>query len=383
MSANRDQYIYLDNAATTKVYIKAADEALKYYTGDFYNPSAMYACALDVKNDIEAASARLAKLTGALADEMVFTSGATEANNYALECGFKNKKGTLVISGGEHASVYEKAMQMKSSGIPVIIVPLDGDGAVDAAKLTDSVNENTALVSVIHASNETGALNDIKDLCAKVKAKNPNTIFHSDGVQAAFKSGFDFDSSDIDLYSISAHKVGGLKGVGALLIKRGFNMRPFITGGGQQNNRRSGTENVGGIISFAAAAEEFSTAAAKFSAHDVRQFLIDQITGQLDFVTVNGHKKNTGYILSLSFYGLKGEVLAHMLEKKGLLVGLGSACATHSKQPRVLMQMGLKPKQLQGSIRISFCPETKLEDIKYAAKEIIAAAKELKGIIDG
>ena len=376
--------IYLDNAATTKAYKSAADIAAKYYTDCFFNPSALYSHALDVGNDIAAATEKLARLFGADKTEIVYTSCATESNNFALECGYKNKKGNLVISGGEHASVYEAAMKLKNSGRDVRIVPLDKSGSVDTNKLIAAVDSNTALVSVLHCSNETGAVNDVKELCRAVKLKNKNAVFHSDGVQAAGKHKIDLHALGIDLYSISAHKIGGLKGIGALFIKKGFNMQPLIVGGGQQGGRRSGTENVGGIISFAEAAERYIDGAKSFDAAAMRQYMAGEILSEINFATINGSKKNnSGYILSLSFDGIKGEVLSHLLEEKNIIVGLGAACSTHAKQSRVLAQLGLSAKQADGSIRISFCPENTFDEIKYATTEIISAAKYLKDKIDG
>lgn len=379
-----DKLIYLDSAATTAVDKSIAEIALKYYTDDFYNPSSLYKQAHVVKRQLEDAAARIGRLLGADGGDIVFTSCATESNNYALECGYKNKKGNLVISGGEHASVYEKAMNIKSGGRDVRIVPLKPDGRVDGEKLLAAVDENTALVSVIHVSNETGAINDAADLCKRVKDKNKRAVFHSDGVQAFCKLNIDLQSTGIDLYSVSAHKVGGLKGVGALYVKKGFNMKPFIVGGGQQGNRRSGTENVGGIVSFAAAAELYKSKAACFNAKAVYNYLVTQIKSELDYAIINGSADSGNcYILSVSFPGIKGEVLAHMLEEKGILIGLGSACSTHVKQSRVHLQLGLSQKETEGSIRISLSPDNTVDEIKYAASELMAAVKKLKGIIDG
>ena len=374
--------IYLDNAATTKAYKSAADIAVKYYTDEFFNPSALYSRAHNVGIDISVATDRLAKLFGADKQEIIFTSGATESNNFALECGYKNKKGNLVISGGEHASVYETAMKLKNFGRDVRIVPLDSSGIVNEDALISAIDDNTAIVSVIHVSNETGSVNNISGLCKKVKAKNAKVVFHSDGVQAAGKIKIDLHSSEIDLYSVSAHKIGGLKGIGALYVKKGFNMQPLIIGGGQQGGRRSGTENVGGIMAFAEAVEIYSKAAQNFDAKALRDYMIGEIIARIDFAVINGTGDvNSGYVLSVSFDRIKGEVLAHLLEEKHIIVGLGSACSTHVKQSRVLSQLGLTAKQADGSIRISFCPENTLDEIKFATAEIITAAKHLKEIL--
>lgn len=316
--------IYLDNAATTKASQAAIDSMIKYAGEDFYNPSAGYAPALAVKKALGKATADIADLLGADPDEIVFTSCATESNNFAFECGVKNKKGNIVVSAGEHASVYECAQRLKSRGADVRFVMPDGNGVVTAEALAQVVDGSTAFVSIIHCSNETGAVSDIKALCAAVKSVSPKAVFHSDGVQAFCKIPTDVHDLGVDLYSVSAHKVGGLKGVGALYVRKGFNMQPFIVGGGQQNGRRSGTENTGGIIGFAEAAKIYKNKAAAFDAKALREAVINVFDGH-DGVRINGRGTNSGYILSVSFKGLRGEIIAHMAEDEGVLVGLPSA----------------------------------------------------------
>ena len=269
--------IYLDNAATTKA-LDVAIESLVTYAGEkFYNPSAGYAPALEVKKALALATEEFAQLLGAVKEEIIFTSCATESNNTAFECGIKNKKGNVVVSSMEHASVYESAMKLKSRGVDVRFIPLNKDGFVTEEALREVMDANTAFVSIIHASNETGEINDIATLSEVAKSINPKVIFHSDGVQAFCKIPIDLGLTKVDLYSVSAHKVGGLKGVGALYVKKGLNIQPFIVGGGQQNNRRSGTENVGGIIGFAKAACEYRESAKRIDANGLRHRIISKL----------------------------------------------------------------------------------------------------------
>ncbi len=374
--------IYLDNAATTKASQAAIDSMIKYAGEDFYNPSAGYAPALAVKKALGKATADIADLLGADPDEIVFTSCATESNNFAFECGVKNKKGNIVVSAGEHASVYECAQRLKSRGADVRFVMPDGNGVVTAEALAQVVDGSTAFVSIIHCSNETGAVSDIKALCAAVKSVSPKAVFHSDGVQAFCKIPTDVHDLGVDLYSVSAHKVGGLKGVGALYVRKGFNMQPFIVGGGQQNGRRSGTENTGGIIGFAEAAKIYKNKAAAFDAKALREAVINVFDGH-DGVRINGRGTNSGYILSVSFKGLRGEIIAHMAEDEGVLVGLGSACSTHIKSNRVLGAMGVGRNYAEGSIRISFSPDTTKEEAVKGARVILEAARRLGDTVNG
>lgn len=377
-----EKYIYLDHAATTKMCPQAKAALVKYADEWYFNPSAGYSPALEVKAALKDATATVADLLGASDDEIIFTSGATESNNTAFECGIKNKKGNIVVSATEHASVYESALRLKSKGADVRFVSSTKDGAVTPTALAEVMDENTAFVSILHCSNETGVVNDIAALCETAKSVSPRVVFHSDGVQAFCKIGTDLHDLGVDLYSVSAHKVGGAKGVGALYVRRGWHLPPFIAGGGQQNGRRSGTENVGGIVGFAAAAKEFRRCAATFDANALRNAVIERFSS-LDWVRVNGNGANSGYILSLSFRGLKGEVLAHMAEERGVLVGLGSACSAHVKTNRVLEAMQVPKDFAGGSIRISFGPENTEEEIKHATDILFESAEKLRSVIYG
>ena len=369
--------IYLDNAATTRVLPVALEKIVRFAEEDYFNPSAGYAPAIAVKKELHRAAETIAEMLGASADEIIFTSCATESNNFALGCGIKNKKGNVVVSSGEHASVYECAMRLKSKGMEVRFVDPDANGHVTPEKVAAATDENTAFVSVIHCSNETGVVNDIAAISATVRKISPKVVVHSDGVQAFAKIRTDVKELGVDLYSISAHKVGGMKGVGALYVRRGFGMQPFIAGGGQQYGRRSGTENVCGITSFAAAAKQYAETAASFDASALRKIFTDKF-GSMDNVRINGGGVTSGYIVSLSFKGLKGEIIAHGMEDRGILIGLGSACSTHVRSNRVLSAMGVDKEYAQGSVRISFSPFCNIEDAMTAADALEQVTNELR-----
>lgn len=356
--------IFLDNASTTRVCPEALDMVKKVSDELYYNPSALYGEALKVKNLIDDARKEIANLLGANQNEIYFTSCATESNNWAYEKGIKNKKGNIVVSSAEHASGYECALVAKSKGIEVRFVSLNKDGTVNEEDFINKVDENTCFVSVIHCSNETGAVNDIARLCKKVKAISPKAIIHSDGVQAFCKTNISVKESGVDLYSVSAHKVGGLKGTGALYVRDGLNLAPFISGGGQERGLRSGTENVAGIVCFGVAARLYKKKYDACAIKEMRAYIAKELM-PLD-VKING--ENEGNILSITIPGIKAEILQHLLSDKGVLIGLGSACSSRARNNRVLSAMGLKQKEIDGSIRISLGIENNMREIAEAVK---------------
>ncbi len=374
--------IYLDNAATTKTIDEAAKVALKYYTEDYYNPSALYRAASIVHGEMDSAAKIIAGALNADKNELVFTSCATESSNMVFECGIKNKKGNVIVSEMEHPSVYEAAKRLAGKGTDVRFAKINKNGIVDVDYFEKLVDENTALVSIIHCSNETGAVNDIKTLAGITKSKS-KALFHSDGVQSFLKIDSDVKKLGVDYYSVSAHKIGGLKGVGLLYINKSLNIPALIVGGGQQGGRRSGTENVGGIISFAKAVEEYKKASKVFDSGLARGIFAGKLR-DAGWARINAlESENSGYIVSISFQGIKGEVLSRILEDKGIIVGIGSACSSHAKTNRTLTAMGVGKDYINGTIRVSFNPFLSMEDISYAADVIISEAAKLRGTING
>ena len=371
-----EKIIFLDNASTTPL-CEDAKKGIEFAVNKYYNPSALYGEALSVKNEIENARAVIAKRLGASANEIFFTSCATESNNWVFESGFKNKKGNIVVSSMEHASVYQCAMRQKSRGADVRFVPLQSDGRIDIDKLYDLLDENTSLVSIIHCSNETGVINDLKAISSAIKSKCRNALFHSDGVQALCKTNNKVGELCVDMYSLSAHKIGGMKGIGALYIKKGVSLQPYIAGGGQEYGMRSGTENVAGILSFAAAVKNYENKFNAQRAQTLRNIFIS-VLSNCD-VKINGTATGSNCILSLSIKGIKAEVLQHMLSDKGVLIGLGSACSSKSRNNRVLSAMGVSPKLIEGSIRISTGIDTTEQDATNAAEIIKQEIYTLRG----
>ncbi len=369
--------IFLDNASTTKPCATLSD-IYNLATEFYFNPSALYGEGLKTKNIIEEARKTIASLLGAERDEIYFTSCATESNNWAFERGIKNKKGNIVVSSSEHASGYECAMMQKSKGIDVRFAKLNSDGTIDEDDLFSKIDENTCFVSIIHCSNETGVLNDISKIAEKIKKIYPRTIVHSDGVQAFLKYNYNLKELGVDLYSISAHKIGGLKGIGALFIRRGLTIPPLLSGGGQERGLRSGTENVFGILSFAEAAKFYKQHYNRDLILQMRRYMAENLA--LLNVKINGND-SAHSILSITIPGIKAEILQHMLSDKKILIGLGSACSSRSRNNRVLSAIGLTPKEIEGSIRISFGIDNDLEQIIYATRIIKEEIVKLRGNI--
>jgi len=371
--------IYLDNAATTKMYEELVDVYKEYGCDKFFNPSSLYKKSLEIALDIRKAKAELAEFFGSDAGEIVFTGSATESNNLAIRGAIK-KNSKLVISAGEHPSVHNTIMALKNNGIECEIIPLQKNGLVDDQKLYDYVSKNkdVRLVSIIHVSNETGAINNIKELAQNIKRINPSILFHSDGVQAFAK--IDIKNLGVDLYSFSAHKIKGPKGIGALFIKKGVRLNPVITGGGQENNLRGGTENVANIIAFSKAAKLFSQDYNYDQMLEYKTTFLDVLREKVKdiIISIEDNYNTAPHIISLIVPEIKGETLLHILESKDILIGLGSACSSNSKTNRILKSLGYSSKMAQNSIRISFSPDNTLEQIKTAAQTLASVILELK-----
>lgn len=363
--------IYLDNAATTRVFESAVHAASEAMRDGYFNPNATYKSGVDAREQIEKARRTIAAAVGASADELIFTSGATESNNWVFSCGIKNPKGNVVVSAGEHASVYECAMRLKSRGADVRFAPLTSDGIVDCDKLFELINQNTTLVSIIHVSNETGAVNPIKQISSKIRKIAPRAAIHCDGVQALLKTE-PINSLNVDYYSASAHKLGAPKGIGLLYIRKGLNIAPYIVGGGQEKNMRSGTQNTPYIGAFAAAVDEFLRLCDHDRTVNIRNAMRTHFIE--NGCTVIGDKYNSGYILCVCIPGAKAEILQNLAHDRGVIIGKGAACSGSKRNNRVLSAIGLNAKQIECCIRISLFVDTSEEDAMQAAKIITQCA---------
>ncbi len=373
--------IYLDNAATTVMFPECADIIRKYAVDEFYNPSALYAPALTAAKAVKSAREKLAKVLGCLADNIVFTASGSEADNFAITCGPRRKMGKIIISAVEHAAVFNCAKAMADRGYELVVAPCDNYGRVVEEEFIKLLSADVVFVSIMHVCNETGALNDIKKLCYEVKKRCPDAVFHSDGVQAFCKVRFSVKDMGVDLYSVSGHKIHAPKGIGALYIAPGISLQPFVYGGGQERNLRSGTENVASICAFRYAAERVSAEIENnFETQKrLQKKLVDSLVEKYGkFVRINTDIYNSAaHIVSFSFDGIRGEVMLHFLESKGVIVGTGSACSSRKAAERIPKALGLNGAYAEGTLRISFCENTSDDDITALLKTMDEGVKLL------
>ena len=366
--------IYLDNAATTRPSENAVKAMLS--AAEFFgNPSSLYRLGLDSEKLIKNSRETIAKMLGAESKHIYFTSGGTEANNTALfgEARGRGKLGKHIITTSiEHPSVLETAHQLEKEGFEVTYLGVGADGRIDINEFEKSLRPDTILVSVMHVNNETGVIQPVDRLKSIMRQKSPNAVLHCDCVQSFGKLDVKPKLWGADLISISAHKIHGFKGSGALYVND-TKFRPIIYGGEQQNGVRPGTENVGGIASFGAAAAECDCDNTKLL--KLRTLLKNKLAEKTENIKINGSDEyNSGSVLNVSFIGIKAEILLHALEARGIYVSTGSACSSHKPQPsHVLTAMGLDNREIGGAVRFSFDNGITEEDIEFTAN---AAAEE-------
>ncbi len=369
--------IYLDNAATTKPLFAALNQSEKFLEEFYFNPSALYRGGLSVHETIEDARKELLSRFPSGYDAF-FTSCGSEGDNTAVFS--YAKRGNAVTTAGEHSAVYESFRALEKRGISVRYAGLNPNGSVNEEKLLSLIDSKTSFVSVVHVNNETGAINDIDSLAAKAKKINPSLIFHSDGVQAFGKLPYEMTSA-VDAYTVSAHKIGGLKGTGALVYQKKKIPAPLIYGGGQENGRRSGTENVFGIAVFSEAMK-IRLPSVRVNYERIRK-VRDLFLSRLDRenVEILSGENSSPYIVSFSAKGLRGEVIQHMAEDLGVVIGTGSACSSRHRHSRILTECGYSPSVLDGALRVSFCPETEENEAVIAAETLNGCISKLKGIM--
>lgn len=366
--------VFLDNASTTKASKVAIDAFIKYSVEEFYNPSAEYIQSVKISNKIQEAREFVLDRLGATKGTIVFTSGATESNNLAIFGSVREGESEYVFSSGEHSSIFNVAKHLQNSGKKVQFVPLQENGEIDYKALGEMITQKTRLVSLIFVSNETGAINNIEKAIKIIRAKNKRTLVHIDGVQALNKIPFSVDRLDIDFLSYSAHKFHGLKGSGGLYVRNIEALKSIVFGGGQEFNKRSGTENVAGILSSVEVMKtidiEKNYKIVKNLYNIVTDFFLDK--EDVRVIKVDG----SPYILSLSFKGVNGETLMRALENE-VIVGKGSACGAKTAGNRVLKASGLDDNKIKSSIRLSFDYEQTEKEIKYACETIYKRYKEI------
>lgn len=375
-----NKVIYLDNAATTKPYDSVVERYLACQK-DYFNPSALYQQASDGATTIKNVKKTILKaLHAPEGDSLYFTSGGTESDNWAIFATKKAKGSRIIVGEGEHDAVIAPAKELQMQGFDVCFAPVNPDGSINEEKFAELINENVSFVSIMHVSNETGAVNNIAKLVKMVKSKAPRAIFHSDGVQAFGKTKVNLRNLGVDLYSISAHKIHGLKGIGALYVKKGVSLKPYLFGGGQENGMRSGTENLPMICAFEEAVkvnqENFDANYSKKSnfMENFKSKLVEKLP---ETVIISPSEGGVPNILTVAFEIIRGEVLLHSLEKHGILVGIGSACSSH-RESRFKKLLNLDDVHRDGIVRFSVGDFCNIDDIDFVVDKIVEEIKVLE-----
>lgn len=372
--------IYLDNSATTRVYKEAADEAYSAMTEFYGNPSSLHNKGIEAERIMEDARKKIAGALGADGGELVFTSGGTEANNLGVIGGALAKKrrgNRVVISAYEHDSVMRAGKYLSENGFDVVWLSPNERGEITPEAVFEAVNEKTVLVSVMLVNNEVGAVNPIAQLSAAAKRKNPDTVFHCDAVQAFCKMPFRADKLGADLVTVTAHKIGGPKGVGALWIKKGARVLPLHFGGEQEKEIRPGTEALPLIAAFGKAAEISKNSLPEFQKkmEELKNLLLDGIKDEPG-ILLNSKEGALPGIVNISVPGIRSEIMLHFLESRGIYVSSGSACAQGAKS-HVLKAMGYPPERIDSALRISFGRENTPKDVEELLLAIKDAMREL------
>ncbi|MBP3703563.1 MAG: cysteine desulfurase [Lachnospiraceae bacterium] len=379
---------YLDNSATTQVSEEVAELTRKIMTEEYGNPSSKHRKGMEGENYIRYAKESLAKTLKCKEKELIFTSGGTESNNMALLGGAlaNRRRGKHIITTCfEHPSVHEPLIFLEEEGYEVTYLPVDSRGHISFEELEEALRQDTILVSVMYVNNEVGAVQDISGISRVIKGYNKDILFHVDAIQAYGKYRINPKKEGIDLMSVSGHKIHGPKGIGFLYVKEGTKIRPILFGGGQQAGMRSGTENVPGIAGLALAAENcYQGFAEKIDRlYELKVYFIQRIN-EIDGAFVNAVstvaltgtddeaiRETAPHIVSVSFTGVRSEVLLHALEERGVYVSSGSACSSnHPGISGTLTAIGIKQELLDSTLRFSFSVHTTKEQLDYAVEQL-------------
>ena len=379
--------IYLDNNATTPMDPAVAEKMSQFLKDHFGNPSSLYPIGRAVKDIITQDRETIAQSLGAIRSEIVFTGSGTEADNFAIRgvMDAHPDKDELIVSEIEHPAVTETANYLKKKGITVKYVPVDTYGTIDLDFLKNSISKKTALISIMHANNEVGTIQPIEEVVNI--AKERSILVHTDAVQTFGKIDVDVKKLGVDLLSISAHKINGPKGVGALFIKKGTPIHPLIFGGHQEREQRAGTENTSGIVGFGEAVRiiQEHRERDKIKIEHLASKTRNGIKERIPKVKFNGHPKNRIHgTLSYSFYGLEAEAILLALATKDIYVSTGSACTEDNEDvSQVLSAIGLSPEEARGTIRISlgrFNTEQDIDTLLDELPEIVHKLREISAI---
>lgn len=375
----------MDHSATTPVAPEVQAAMLPYFGEKFGNASSLHRSGREAKEALEDSREKVAALLGARAEEIIFTSGGTESDNLALKgIARKNQKlGKHIITTQiEHPAILETCRALEKDGFEVTYLPVTGEGLVELSTLEAAIRPDTILISVMHANNEVGTIQPLEEI-GRLAAER-DIYLHSDAVQSVGKIPVNVDDLGVDLLSLSAHKLYGPKGVGALYIRKGTKLESIIQGGGHERRLRSGTENISGIVGLARAAElaerDMPQEAERLAG--LRDRLAELVLGKVKDAWINGTmKKRLPGNLNFGFKYVEGESLLLFLDSKGICVSTGSACSSHKLEPsHVLMSLGLKAEECHGSLRITLGMSNTMEEIEYVAGSIVEAVERFRGI---
>ena len=382
--------IYLDNAATTRTAPEVVEAMLPYFTEQYGNPSAIYSLGSAGKKAINEARRTIAAAIGAKPEEIYFTAGGTEADNWALKaaaecCAGKGRH--IITTKIEHHAVLHACGYLEKNGYEVTYLDVDRDGILDPEALKEAIRPDTVLISVMFANNEIGTIQPIREIGAI--ARERGILFHTDAVQAFGQIPIDVEEMHIDMLSASAHKLNGPKGTGMLYIRSGLKIRSFIHGGAQEKGVRAGTENVPGIVGFAAAVRRALSRMEEKAGREreLRDYLIRRIEGEIPYCRLNGHReKRLPGNVNISFRFIEGESLLIMLDMRGVCASSGSACTSGSLDPsHVLLAIGLKHEEAHGSLRMTLSEENTKEELDQVVghlKEIVQRLRDMSPLYE-
>ena len=377
--------IYMDHSATSPVDPEVFEAMKPYFVDNFGNASTLYSLGRDARKAMEAAREQVASLIGAKPEEVIFTSGGTESDNIAIKgtaYRLKNKGNHIITSAIEHPAVRETCKYLEKNGFEVTYLPVYEEGIVRVSDLEDAITDKTILITIMHANNEIGTIQPIAEI-GKIAREN-KIYFHTDAVQTVGKIPVNVEEMNVDMLSLSAHKVYGPKGIGALYVKKGVRLEPIIHGGGHEKGLRPGTENVSGIVGLGKACELAEKNLLDDSKYitNLRDRLIDGIRDSVEQSYLDGHRtKRLPNNVNLRFTGIEGESLVLHLDSKGVAASTGSACSSKSLEPsHVLLALGLEHVEAHGSLRLTLGKENTEEEVDYvitAVKEVVETLRKL------
>ena len=382
--------IYLDNAATTKTAPEVVEAMLPYFTEHYGNPSSVYSFAAQNKETITKQREIIADALGANTNEIYFTAGGSESDNWALKAtaeAYRSKGNHIITTKIEHHAILHTCEYLEKEGFEVTYLDVDENGTVKLEDLRAAIRPTTILISIMSANNEIGTIEPIKEI-GEI-AKEHGILFHTDAVQAFGQVTINVDECHIDMLSASGHKLNGPKGIGFLYIRKGVKIRSFVHGGGQERKRRAGTENVPGIVGMGAATRRAIQTMAERTAKEaeLRDYLISRVLEEIPYTRLNGHpQKRLPNNANFSFRFIEGESLLIMLDMKGICASSGSACTSGSLDPsHVLLAIGLPHEIAHGSLRLTLSEETTKNDIDYVVdslKEIVANLRNMSPLYE-